>query len=92
MSKHGTFDVGKYFTLLVVVFSLVTGVFIFIHAFVFLKVKGAYSEEAVWSAIAGMVLFFWSAHQTVIMFREVLSKIATPIKAQQPVQQMETKQ
>ena len=84
MTKRGTFDVGKCFTLLVIVFSLVTGIFIVIHAFVFLKAKGAYSEDEVWSAIAGMVLFFWSAHQTVIMFREVFAKRVDPIKSQQP--------
>jgi hypothetical protein len=78
MTKHGTFDIGKCFTLLVVVFSFVTGILIFVHAVVFLRTKSSYYEDAVWSAIAGMVLCFWSAQQVIVMFRELFAKKVDP--------------
>jgi hypothetical protein len=78
MTKHGTFDIGKCFTLLAVALSFVTGIFIFIHSVVFLRANPSHYEDAVWSAIAGMVLCFWSAQQVIVMFRELYAKKVDP--------------
>ncbi len=79
MWKHHTCDIGKIFTLLIVVIGLITGVFLYVHAFaVFLK--GSYSEDAVWGAVAGFVLVIASILQIIVMFRELFASRVDPLK------------
>lgn len=80
--RHGTCDMGKCFTLLVVAVGFITGIIIFLHAYHFLKAKVSSYEDAVWSAIAGMVLCLSSTLQIVTMFRELFAKKVDPIKTQ----------
>jgi hypothetical protein len=76
---HRTCDIGKVFTLLIVVIGLVTGVFLYVHAFV-LFLRSSYSEDAVWGAVAGFVLFIASLLQIVVIFRELFQKKVSPSK------------
>jgi hypothetical protein len=76
--KHGTCDIGKVFTLTVVVIGLVTGVFLYVHAYAFLK--NSYHEDAMWGAVAGFVLFIASLLQIITMFRELLVPKVDPTK------------
>jgi hypothetical protein len=78
LMKHGTCDIGKVFTLLVVVVGLVTGIFLYVHAYSFLKTS--YYEDAVWGAVAGFVLFLSSLLQIITMFREVFAAKVDPTK------------
>jgi hypothetical protein len=76
--KHGTCDIGRVFTLLVVVVGLVTGAFLYIHAYTFLK--ASFLEDAVWTAVAGIVLFISSGQQIVVMFRKQFVRRIDPLK------------
>ncbi len=73
-------DMGKVFTLLVVAVGLVTGVFIFIHSYEVLKTNTAHYEDAVWSAVAGVILTLYSIQETLSMFREVIVKRVEPLE------------
>ncbi|MGO9591027.1 MAG: hypothetical protein ACLP3K_13400 [Candidatus Acidiferrales bacterium] len=79
MWKHHTCDIGKLFTLLIVVVGLITGVFLYVHAFAAF-LKASYSEDAVWGAVAGVVLFIASILQIIVMFRELFATRVDPIK------------
>jgi len=79
MWRHRTCDIGKLFTLLIVVVGLITGVFLYVHAFA-LFLKATYSEDAVWGAVAGVVLFIASLVQIVTMFRELYARAVDPLK------------
>lgn len=80
LRSHGICDMGKVFTLLVVAVGLVTGVFIFIHAYDALKTNTSHYEDAVWSAVAGVILSLYSIQQTLSMFREVIVKRVEPLE------------
>lgn len=79
MLKHGTCDIGKVFTLLILVVGAVTGVFLYVHAFAVFR-KLSWSEDAVWGAVAGIVLFIASLLQIIVMFRELFAKRVDPKK------------
>jgi hypothetical protein len=74
--KHGTCDIGKVFTLLVVVIGLVTGIFLYLHAYSLLK--KSFAEDAAWGAVTGFVLFLYSLMQIITMFRELFAKKVNP--------------
>ena len=78
LTKHGTCDIGKVFTLLVVVIGLVTGVFLYLHAYT--QLKNSFAEDAAWSAVAGFVLCLSSLLQIITMFRELFAKKVDPTK------------
>lgn len=80
--RHGTCDMGKCFTLLVVAVGFLTGIIIFLHAYLFLKAKVPSYEDAVWSAIAVIVLCLSSTMQIITMFRELFAKKVDPLKAE----------
>ncbi len=77
MLKHDTCDMAKLFTLIFAMVGLVTGVFLFAHAFTFLKTS---KEDASWGGIAGVILTLYSLQQVVITFREVFAKAVEPLK------------
>ncbi len=77
MLKHGTCDMGKMFNLLVIVGSMVTGIYLCIHA-VELAMKSL--ADGGWLGVAGILLVAFSFQQTVIMFRELFAKKVTPTK------------
>jgi hypothetical protein len=76
--KHGTCDIGKVFTLMVVVIGLVTGIFLYAHAYTFLR--QSFNEDAAWGAVAGFVLCLSSLLQIITMFRELLATKVDPTK------------
>lgn len=79
--KHRTCDIGKVFTLLIVAVGLITGIFLYSHAFsLFLKVS--YSEDVLWGGIAGLVLFLASFLQIIQMFRELFAQRVDPTKVE----------
>jgi hypothetical protein len=78
MFKHGNCNMGKLFTLLVVIVGFVTGILIFIHVFVLLRGTPSHTEDAVWSAVAGIVLCFSSTQEVILMFRELFAKKVDP--------------
>lgn len=76
--RHGSCNMGKLFTLLVVVVGFVTGILIFVHVFLLLRGSRAHTEDTVWSAVAGIVLCFSSTQEIILMFRELFSKRVQP--------------
>ncbi len=78
MFRHGICNMGKLFTLLVVIVGFVTGILIFVHVFVLLKGTPSHTEDAVWSAVAGIVLCFSSSQEIILMFRELFAKKVDP--------------
>jgi hypothetical protein len=83
MFRHGSCNMGKLFTLLVVVVGFVTGILIFVHVFVLLRGSNAHTEDTVWSAVAGIVLCFSSTQEIILMFRELFSKRVQPTLVEQ---------
>jgi hypothetical protein len=75
--KHGICDMGKMFNLLVIVGTLVTGIYLCIHA---VALAIASLADGAWLGVAGTLLVVFSIQQTVIMFRELFAKKVTPTK------------
>lgn len=75
---------GKMFNLLVIIGSMVTGVYLCIHAVELAKVS---QPDGAWVGIAGLLLALFSIQQTVIMFRELFAKRVDPTKLDlQPIE------
>ena|SRR5580704_11538748 len=77
MLKHDTCDMGKLFTVILAVVGLVTGCFLYVHAFAFLRTS---KEDAAWGGIAGFILTIYSLQQVVVTFRELFAKAVAPLK------------
>ncbi len=75
--KHGLCDMGKMFNLLIIVGTMVTGIYLCIHA---VGLAIASLADGAWLGVAGTLLVFFSFQQTVIMFRELFAKKVTPTK------------
>jgi len=71
MFRHGTCDMGKLFRLLVIVFSMGTGIYLCAHAVV---LTIASQPDGAWVGIVGFLLVLISIQQTVTMFRELFTK------------------
>jgi hypothetical protein len=76
--RHGSCDMGKLFSVLVVVVSFVTGAYLCIHA-VELALAGQ-KDDAAWVGVAAFVLTAFSCQQAIIMFRELFAKKVAPTK------------
>jgi hypothetical protein len=81
--KHGNCNLGKLFTLLVLLVGFFTGILLFVHVFAFVRANPKMEEDAVWSAVAGIVLCVSSAQEIVVKFRELFAKPVAPIKAEE---------
>lgn len=77
MLKHGVCDMGKMFNLLVIVGTMVTGVYLCIHAVALARES---LPDGGWLGVAGILLVVFSFQQTVIMFRELFATKVTPTK------------
>lgn len=77
--RHGNCDIGKCFTLLAGATGAILGVFLFLHALASVKAKAPY-EDALWTAIAGIILTISSCMQMVNMFREIFAKQVEPVR------------
>lgn len=75
MVRHGTCDMGKLFSLLVIVFSMGTGTYLCAHA---VALSMASQPDGAWVGIAGLLLVLFSIQQTVTMFRELFAKKVEP--------------
>lgn len=84
--KHRTCDIGKVFTLLIVLVGLMTGIFLYVHAFA-LFMKASYSEDVLWGGIAGVVLSLASSMQVIQMFRELFATRVDPTNLEENPQQ-----
>ena len=81
--KHGNCNIGKLFTLMVLILGFVTGILLFTHVIGLVKSNPRLEEDAVWSAVAGIVLCVSSFQEIVVKFRELFAKPAVPIRAEQ---------
>lgn len=79
MLRHGTCDMWKLINASLTAFSIVIGVFLYVHSFAFLRTS---KEDAAWAAIAGFLLTLYSAQQIVILFREIYAQKVEPIKVE----------
>jgi ABC-type thiamin/hydroxymethylpyrimidine transport system permease subunit len=77
MFKHGLCDMAKMFNLLIIIGSMVTGLYLCIHA-VELAIKSL--ADGAWLGVAGILLLVFSVQQIIIMFRELFAKKVTPTK------------
>lgn len=75
MFKHGTCDIGKMFNLLVIVGSMVTGIYLCIHAWVLAKSS---QPDGAWVGVAGLILAVFSLQQGVLIFRELFARRVQP--------------
>src|SRR6266436_4271491 len=73
--KHGICDMGKMFNLLVIVGTMVTGIYLCIHA---VELARKSILDGGWLGVAGTLLVVFSFQQTVLMFRELFAKQVTP--------------
>ena len=73
--RHGTCDMGKMFNLLVIVGSMVTGIYLCIHA---VALALASEFDGGWLGIAGFILAAFSIQQAIIIFRELFAKRVDP--------------
>jgi hypothetical protein len=81
--KHGMCDMGKLFNLLVIVGTMVTGIYLCIHA---VALARASFPDGGWLGVAGFILTMFSIQQTVIMFRELFAKKVEPKKLEDSLQ------
>jgi hypothetical protein len=81
--KHGMCDMGKLFNLLVIVGTMVTGIYLCIHAVVLAR---ATQPDGGWLGIAGFIVAVFSVQQTIIIFRELFAKRIDPTKVEDSVQ------
>jgi hypothetical protein len=79
---HGNCNIGKLFTLMVLILGFVTGIFLVAHVFALVKGNPRMEEDSVWTAVAGIVLCVSSLQEIVVKFRELFVKVVVPIKAQ----------
>lgn len=77
MLRHGLCDMGKLFSLLVIVFGMGTGMYLCAHAVALAKTS---QPDGAWVGIAGLLLVLFSVQQTVTMFRELFAKEVEPKK------------
>ena len=75
--KHGLCDMGKMFNLLVLIGSLVTGIYLCIHA---VELAIASLADGAWLGVAGTLLVWFSTQHIITMFRELFAKKVTPTK------------
>jgi hypothetical protein len=75
--RHGSCDTGKLFGMLIVVGSMVTGIYLCIHA---VELARASQSDAVWIAVAGCTLTLFSLQQVIVMFRELFATKVVPTK------------
>jgi len=66
---------GNLFSLVVVVISLVTGIYLCMHAIELGKVS---HPDAAWVGVAGFILTVFSVQQTITTFRELFATRVTP--------------
>jgi amino acid permease len=78
--KHGTCDMGNLFSLVVVVISFVTGIYLCVHAIELVKVSPPDSDAA-WVGVAGFILTAFSVQQAINTFRELYGRRVTPLQA-----------
>lgn len=84
--KEGTCDIEKLFNLLVIIVSMVTGIYLCIHA---IALARASQEDGGWLGVAGVILAAFSFKQTVLMFRELFARKVQPTKAEDSVRPTE---
>ena len=77
MFKHGVCDMGKMFNLLIIVGSMVTGIYLCIHA---AALAVASLSDGAWLGVAGILVVMFSFQQTIFMFRELFAKKVMPTK------------
>ena len=88
IAKHGNCNIGKLFTLMVLILGFFTGILLFVHVFALVRVNPRMEEDAVWNAVAGIVLCVSSAQEIVVKFRELFVKPVAPIQTGENTSQM----
>ena len=73
--QRGECDMRHVFTFVVNIIGLVASVFLFINAFAIIPIS---QQNAIWSGVAGIVLFIFTADNLHNQCREVFARPTTP--------------